>query len=119
MKQKDDLLQLIVEGIQEKKGTNITTINLKEISGSVCDHFVICEGNTPTQVAAIAESVEEVVKKTIRENPIRIQGKQRSEWIGIDYGSVIVHIFLPELRRYYNLDNLWEDANMEKIPTIA
>ncbi|MDD3787227.1 MAG: ribosome silencing factor [Petrimonas sp.] len=117
MKQKNNLLQSIIEGIQEKKGKNITTIDLKKIAGSVCDHFVICEGNTPTQVSALAESVEEIVKKNTDESPIRVQGKQRSEWIGMDYGSVIVHIFLPELRTFYNLDNLWEDANMEKIPT--
>ncbi len=115
MIEKNELLKSIVEGIQEKKGKNINTIKLKGISGAICDYFVICEGNTPTQVSAIAESVEEIVKKSTNENPIRVQGKQLAEWIGIDYGDVIVHIFIPELRNFYNIDLLWEDAQSERI----
>ncbi len=118
MKEENILLTSIIEGIQEKKGRNITVISLKKISGAVCDYFVICEGNTPTQVSAIAESVEEIVKKNKQESPIRVQGKQQAEWIGIDYGSIIVHIFVPDLRSFYNIDNLWEDAPMEKIPNV-
>jgi ribosome-associated protein len=79
---------------------------------------VICEGNTPTQVSAVAESIEDMVKKNTSESPLRIQGKQRSEWIGMDYGSVIVHIFVPELRSFYNIDHLWEDAPLENIPSL-
>ncbi len=118
MKEENILLKSIIEGIQEKKGKNITVISLKKISGAVCEYFVICEGNTPTQVSAVAESVEEFVKKNKQESPIRVQGKQQAEWIGIDYGTIIVHIFVPELRTFYNIDNLWEDAPIEKIPNI-
>lgn len=112
------LLQSIIVGIQEKKGKNINTINLKGITGAICDYFVICEGNTPTQVSALAESVEKVVKDKTQENPIRIQGKQQSEWVAIDYGDVIVHIFIPDLRSYYNIDLLWGDAISERIPSL-
>ncbi|MDD4776840.1 MAG: ribosome silencing factor [Fermentimonas sp.] len=118
MAEKSLLLKNIIEGIQEKKGKNINTINLKGITGAVCDYFVICEGNSPTQVSALAESVEKVVKENTQENPIRVQGKQQSEWIGMDYGDVIVHIFLPELRTYYNIDLLWGDAHSEHIPNL-
>lgn len=118
MKEKNELLKSIVEGIQEKKGKNISTIRLQGISGAICDYFVICEGNTPTQVSALAESVEDVVRKATQEKPIRVQGQQRSEWIGIDYGNIIVHIFLPQLRTFYNIDHLWEDAKTEKIPNL-
>lgn len=118
MKENNPLLQSIIEGIQEKKGQNITTIQLKGISGAVCDYFVICEGNTPTQVSALAESVEEMVKKNTNEKPIRVQGQQRAEWIGMDYGNIIVHIFVPELRSFYNIDHLWEDAHAERIPSL-
>lgn len=118
MKEENNLLQGIIEGIQEKKGKNITTIQLKGISGAICDYFVICEGNTPTQVSALAESVEDTVRKATKEKPIRVQGQQRSEWIGIDYGNVMVHIFVPELRSFYNIDHLWEDAKTEKIPSL-
>lgn len=115
---KNKLVESIIDGIHEKKGKNISTIDLKGISGAICDYFVICEGNTPTQVYALAESIEEVVKKNTKESPIRVQGKQLSEWIGIDYGNVMVHVFLPELRNFYNIDHLWEDAPMEKVPSI-
>lgn len=118
MKENNALLQSIIEGIQEKKGKNITSIQLKGLSGAVCDYFVICEGNTPTQVSALAESVEEIVKKNTKENPIRVQGQQRAEWIGMDYGNIIVHIFVPELRSFYNIDHLWEDAHAERIPSL-
>ncbi len=112
------LLQSIIEGIQEKKGKNINRITLRGIPGAICDYFVICEGNSPTQVMAIAESVEKKVRENTREKPIRIQGQQRAEWIGIDYGDVIVHIFLPELRNFYNIDLLWEDVHSERIPSV-
>lgn len=118
MIENNELLQSIIEGIQEKKGKNISVIQLKGMSGAICDYFVICEGNSPTQVSALAESVEEIVKKNIRENPIRVHGQQRAEWIGMDYGNVIVHVFLPELRTFYNIDTLWEDAKSEQIPSL-
>lgn len=118
MNLKKDLLQSIIEGIQEKKGKNITTIELKNIQGSICDYFVICEGNTPTQVSAVADSIEDIVKKNTSENPIRVHGQQLAEWIGIDYGNIIVHIFLPEMRSFYNIDHLWEDARTKMIPSI-
>ncbi len=116
MKENRQLLDSIISGIQEKKGKNITTIDLRGMPGVICDYFVICEGNTPTQVAALAESVEHVVKTNIKESPIRVQGQQLAEWVGIDYGNIIVHIFLPELRGFYNIENLWSDAKSEKIP---
>lgn len=118
MIEKNELLQRAIEGIHEKKGKNIAVIELKGVSGAVCDYFVICEGNTPTQISAIAESVEDVVRKGIGERPLRVHGKQNAEWIGMDYGNVIVHIFLPVLRTFYNIDLLWEDANTVQIPSV-
>lgn len=117
MKEKKQLLENIISGIQEKKGKNITTIDLEGIPGVICDHFVVCEGNTPSQVAALAQSVEHIVKKNTQESPIRVQGQQLAEWIAIDYGNVMVHIFVPELRSFYNIDNLWSDAKTETIPS--
>lgn len=118
MKENNRLLDNIISGIQEKKGKNITVIDLKGISGVICDFFVICEGNTPTQVAAVAESIEHVVKKNTQESPIRVQGQQMAEWIGIDYGDIIVHVFIPEMRSYFNIENLWSDANITTIPAL-
>lgn len=118
MIEKNELLQSIIEGIQEKKGKNISAIQLKGMSGAICDYFLICEGNSPTQVSALANSIEDVVWKNIQEHPIRMHGQQQAEWIGMDYGNVIVHIFLPELRTFYNIDTLWEDAKSEQIPEL-
>lgn len=115
MKEKNALLESIIQGIQEKKGKNITTLHLHAISGTICDYFVICEGNTPTQVSSLAKSIEKIVNKNVAESPIRIQGQQHSEWIGIDYGNIMVHIFVPELRTFYNIDNLWDDAVAQQI----
>ena len=117
MTKKNQLVESIIEGIQEKKGKNISVIQLKGMSGAVCDYFVICEGNSPTQVSALADSIEVIVRKNMKENPIRVHGQQLSEWIGMDYGNVIVHIFLPDLRSFYNIDNLWEDAKSVHIPS--
>lgn len=118
MTEKSKLLQNIIDGIQEKKGKNISTISLKGVTGAICDYFVICEGNTPTQVSALAESIEKIVKENTHESPIRVQGKQQSEWIAMDYGNIIVHIFVPALRSFYNLELLWEDAISTRIPTL-
>ncbi len=115
MKEKKLLLDNIINGIKEKKGKNIATIDLKGIPGALCDYFVVCEGNTPPQVASIAESVEHIVKTNTQESPLRVQGHQLAEWIAIDYGDIIVHIFIPELRSFYNIDNLWSDAKTETI----
>ncbi len=118
MKENRQLLESIISGIQEKKGKNITTIDLRGIPGVICDYFVICEGNTPPQVAALAESIEHIVKTNIKESPIRVQGQKLAEWIGIDYGDIIVHVFIPSIRSFYNIDNLWSDAKTETIPSL-
>ena len=118
MKENRQLLDSIISGIQEKKGKNITTIDLRGIPGVICDYFVICEGDSPSQVAAVAGSVEHIVKTNIKESPIRVQGQQLAEWVGIDYGDIIVHVFLPELRSFFNIENLWSDAKTEKIANI-
>ena len=118
MKENRQLLESIISGIQEKKGKNITTIDLRGIPGVICDYFVICEGNSPSQVVALADSIEHVVKINIQESPIRVQGQQLAEWVGIDYGDIIVHVFIPSIRSFYNIDNLWSDAKTEIIPSL-
>lgn len=118
MKQKNKLVDSIVEGIQEKKGKHITILDMTQIAGAVCEYFVLCDGNTPSQVSAIAESVEAFVKKKTGESPIRVQGMQLAEWVGIDYGNIMVHVFVPDLRKFYNLDMLWADAHVKEIADL-
>ena len=118
MDQTKELLQTIVEGLQEKKGKNIVTIDLTRLHGAICEYMVICEGNTPTQVAALSDSVWDYVRKEAGEKPISIDGERNAQWIGMDYGTVLVHIFLPEQRAFYNLENLWADSKVIQVPNI-
>ena len=119
MDQTKALVQAIVEGMQEKKGKNIVTVDLSQTVGAICQYMVICEGNTPTQVSALSDSVWDFARRNANEKPLSIDGHQGAQWIGMDYGTVLVHIFLPERRAFYNLENLWADAKVTSIPDIA
>ena len=112
------LVETIINGLQEKKGKKIITLDLTSIQGAICQYFVICEGNSPTQVSALSDSVWDEVALKLKEKPLGAIGMKEAQWIAMDYGTVILHIFLPELREYYNLENLWADAKMAKIPDI-
>ncbi|MDH6534518.1 ribosome silencing factor [Parabacteroides sp. 52] len=118
MDQTKELVKTVVAGLQEKKGKNIVIVDLTQFSGAISQYMVICEGNTPTQVSALSDSVWDFVRKEANEKPLSIDGSQGAEWIGMDYGTVLVHIFLPERRAFYNLDHLWADAQMTRIPDI-
>lgn len=113
-----NLVNTIVAACQEKKAKNIVTVDLSEFPGAICKYFVICEGNTPTQVSAISEEIIAYLKKSINERPITVDGLREARWVGIDYGTVIVHVFIPELREFYNIENLWADAKLEEIPDV-
>ena len=108
------LVETITKGIQEKKGEYITIVNLANIDGAIAKYFVVCQGNSPTQVEAIAGSVSDTVRTEVKEKPINVVGLGNNEWVAIDYADVLVHIFMPEAREYYNLETLWEDAENTK-----
>ncbi|MGL4853296.1 MAG: ribosome silencing factor [Phocaeicola sp.] len=112
------LVQKIVEGIQEKKGKDIVIADLTSIKDTICNYLVICQGNSPAQVAALVDSVKEHVRKEIGQKPTAIDGLQNAQWVAIDYSDVLVHIFLPEPREFYNLENLWSDAKLIEIPNL-
>ena len=118
MNQTKTLVKKITEGIQEKKGKNIVVADLTEIDDTICKYFIICEGNTPTQLAAITDSVYDYVRKNPGEKPYGVDGLRNAQWIALDYSDVLVHIFLPETREFYNLENLWADAKLTHIPDI-
>lgn len=109
------LLNAIIESIQDVKGHNIVTVDMTGLDERVCDYFVICEGNTNTQVDAITDSVDENVKKSVGEDPFAIQGRENDEWVALDYGDIMVHIFQPEARAFYDLEHLWADADINAI----
>ncbi len=110
----DKLLETIVEAIQEKKGQNIISLDLRKIDGAICSHFVVCNADSTTQVAAIADGIDEKVLETLGEKVWRIEGQQNSVWIAMDYVDVVVHIFQTELRGFYKLEELWSDAPMTR-----
>jgi ribosome-associated protein len=106
------LVDAVIKGIQEKKGQNIVCLDLRNIQNAVCEHFIICQGNATTQVSAIADSIKEEVKKETGEKPFHSEGYENSQWILVDYITVVVHIFLPDVREFYNLEDLWADAEI-------
>lgn len=114
MKKKPDggevLLSSIAEGIFEKQGLNVLKIDLRKLENRITDYFVICHASSTTQVSAICDSVEDLVRTRAEEKPMHVEGLDNCFWVLLDYGTVIVHIFLEEYRRFYSLESLWGDA---------
>lgn len=118
MEQTKELVESITKGIQEKKGAGIVVADLSEIDGTICRYFVICQGGSPSQVEAIAESVSDLVREDLGEKPVRVVGLENAQWVAMDYTDVLVHIFLPDVREYYDLEHLWHDAKLTYIPDL-
>ncbi len=112
------MIKEIIEAIQDKKGFAITILDLAKVDGAPTGKFVICTGKSTTQVSSIADSVREEVQKKTGEKPINYDGYRNSQWIVIDYGDTMVHIFLPETREFYRLEELWSDAETTLIPDL-
>ncbi len=110
-----DKLSLILEAIKEKKGKQIVSINLIKVHNSISDYFVICHAESTTQVNAIADAIQEKVKKESGEMAHHVEGKDNSQWVLIDYFDILVHIFLEEKRSFFNLEELWADGEIEQI----
>lgn len=118
MESTKNLVQTIIKGIQEKKGSNIVVADLNGIEGTICRYFIICQGNSPAQVEAITESVGDMARIELKEKPAHVVGLENAQWVAMDYTDVLVHIFLPDVRQYYDLEHLWEDARLEHIPDL-
>ncbi|MBQ9533172.1 MAG: ribosome silencing factor [Prevotella sp.] len=112
------LVDTIIKGIQEKKGQRISVIDLRNIDGAIAQYFVICQGGSPTQVEAIAESVGDTMRKDLGEKPTNVVGLGLSQWVAMDFVDVLVHIFLPETREFYDIENLWQDATITEIEDV-
>ena len=106
------LIEKIKEGIQEKKGKNIIIADLTNIEDTICKYFVIC------QVGAIVDSIKEFTRKGADSKPFAVDGLRNAEWVAMDYADVLVHVFLPETRAFYNLEHLWADAKLIQIPDL-
>lgn len=108
------IVKSIIRAIQEKKGEHLVSLDLRKIPEAVADFFIICEATNQPQIRAITDSVEQQVKDNCGENPYHHEGKQNMQWVLIDYVNVVVHIMMPEQRRFYKLEEMWSDAPLEE-----
>lgn len=106
------LFKTIINAILEKKGEKILSLDLKKIPEAVTDFFIICEATNPIQLKAIADFVEDEVKKKCGESHYKHEGRQGEQWILIDYVNIVVHIMLEEPRKFYRLEEMWSDASI-------
>lgn len=107
------LAELIIEGIREKKGKEIVTINFKGLENTITDYFVICHGTSSSQVEAISENISEFVRKNSGLKPWHSEGQRNAEWVLLDYIDVVVHVFLETSREFYKIEKLWADAEVK------
>lgn len=108
------ILKFILQAIREKKGEHLVSLDLRKIPEAISDYFIICEATSTTQVKAIADFVEETVKKQTGEFPYHHEGYHVQHWILIDYINVVVHIMLPDVRKFYKLEEMWSDAVLQE-----
>jgi ribosome-associated protein len=113
----DQLISVIINGIEDVKGQNITILDFREIENTVCDYFIICDGTSNTQVNAIVNSIQKKVSKEIKDKPWHIEGAENAEWVLMDYVNVVVHVFQKHKREYYDIESLWGDAVTTEIET--
>jgi ribosome-associated protein len=106
----EKLFELIIESIKEKKGKDIVSINLRGIENSLFDVFVICHGDSKTQVSAIADAIELKTRLKLNLRPLHLEGQQNAQWILMDYQGIIVHVFQKDQREFYRLEDLWADG---------
>lgn len=109
------LKDAIVEAIKQKKGRDIVVIDLTATEQAIADYYIICHGNSNSQVYALADHVERFSRTETGEHPLHVEGQQNAQWILMDYGDIVVHIFQEEIRHFYNIEDLWADAKKEII----
>ncbi len=109
------LCEVIVEGMKNNKAEDIVVIDLREVEHAVTDFFVICSGDSPTQIEGISNSIIRLTRKELKEKPWHKEGKNNAQWVLLDYVNVVVHIFYKELREYYELEDLWADGKKIKV----
>lgn len=113
-----EVIEQIIEGVQEKKGKEIVVVDMLELGNSICDYFVICQGNSPAQVSAITDSIADMVREKCSKKPYAIDGLRNAQWVAMDYGDILVHVFLPDVRKFYDIEHLWADAKLTVVPDL-
>ena len=107
--------ELIIEAIREKKGHQIVSIDLTQVENSICDCFIICHGESNTQVSAITDSIEKKLKEDTGIRAHHVEGQQNSQWVLMDFFDILVHVFQEEYRSFYRLEELWADGKVTKV----
>lgn len=118
MTENEQIVNKIVEGIQERKGKKIIVVNLTKLPEAPCNYFVICEGDSNVHTNAIGESIIDYVRKELQVKPYAVDGFSNCEWIAMDYGQIIVHVFQRHIREFYDLEHLWADADLKAIEDL-
>lgn len=113
----DELISIIINGIEEVKGENIQLLDLREIENTVCDYFIVCSANSNTQVKAISNSIQKFVGKQGQEKAWHVEGESVAEWVLLDYVNIVVHVFQKQVREFYDIESLWGDAKITAIST--
>ena len=108
----DELITLILHGIEEVKGLDTNLLDLREIENTVCDYFVVCSGTSNTHVNAIVSSIQKTVREAIQDKPWHVEGSDNAEWVLLDYVNVVVHVFQKHTRDFYDIEGLWGDAKV-------
>ena len=111
----DELIALIIQGVDEVKGQNVNLLDLREIENTVCDYFIVCNGTSNTHVNAIVDSIQKTVSKAIQDKPWHVEGEDNAEWVLMDYVNVVVHVFQKQVREFYDIEGLWGDAKFTTI----
>lgn len=117
-KYKNELNDNIIDAIQDIKGKNIVIIDLKSIGEAPADYFIVCEGESTTQVKAIADNIEKKIKQNLSTSPSHLEGAQHANWILVDYFNTVVHVFHPETRAFYEIEDLWSDGEIIEVENI-
>jgi ribosome-associated protein len=107
------LLKSVVKGVVEKKGQDVLKLDLRKLENRITDYFIICHGSSNTHVNAISDSISDTVRKDLSRKPLHFEGLDNCFWVLLDYGDVVVHVFLEEYRNFYSLESLWADAGIE------
>ncbi|WP_461534307.1 ribosome silencing factor [Sinomicrobium sp.] len=113
----DQLIAIVLKGIEDVKGKDIDILDLRDIENTVCDYFIICNGTSNTHVNAIVNSIQKTVSKELKDKPWHIEGTDNAEWVLMDYINIVVHVFQKHIREYYDIEGLWGDAKVTSIPT--
>lgn len=112
----EDIVGKVIEALEDNKAHEIVKIDLRKIENCFCSFFVICHGTSGTHIASLADAVEEKVKEDLHESPFHIEGMNAAQWVIVDYGDVVVHVFDKEMRDFYQLEDFWGDGIIERIP---